>query len=240
MSAPYGALVLILAGLTVWALVRRPKVGFLGLWFFTTLSPTSSIVPIATEVGAERRMYLPLAAIVVLAVVGLAWAAGAMGPRAGPRVRRGHRGLGAMETRAYGRRRANRRRRARAGGRHGGAESRVRVSRVPGAHDASTGGPTPRAQHSLGVALLADRPARSGHHRAAAGRGRGSGRAVHAGRRAVSGWEARRGDAAAARVPGARVASDRGADRARAGRAHPEDAGKVRGSRRHVPAGAAE
>ena len=72
--APYGALVLTLAVLTVWALARRPKVGFLGLWFFTTLSPTSSIVPIATEVGAERRMYLPLAAIMVLAVVGLAWA----------------------------------------------------------------------------------------------------------------------------------------------------------------------
>ena len=33
-----------------------------------TLAPTSSFVPIVTEVGAERRMYLPLAAIVVLAV----------------------------------------------------------------------------------------------------------------------------------------------------------------------------
>ena len=41
--------------------------------FFLTLAPTSSIVPIATEVGAERRMYLPLAALSVLAVT-LAWA----------------------------------------------------------------------------------------------------------------------------------------------------------------------
>ena len=41
-----------------------------GAWFFVTLAPTSSIVPIATEVGAERRMYLPLVAVVVLVVVG--------------------------------------------------------------------------------------------------------------------------------------------------------------------------
>ena len=72
-SAPYGALVLLLVALTIWALARMPKIGFLGLWFFATLSPTSSIVPIATEVGAERRMYLPLAAVVVLGVIGLAW-----------------------------------------------------------------------------------------------------------------------------------------------------------------------
>ena len=39
-------------------LARRPHVGFLGAWCFITLAPTSSIVPIATEVGAERRMYL--------------------------------------------------------------------------------------------------------------------------------------------------------------------------------------
>jgi hypothetical protein len=35
-----------------------------------TLAPTSSIVPIATEVGAERRMYLPLISVVVLVVIG--------------------------------------------------------------------------------------------------------------------------------------------------------------------------
>ena len=38
--------------------------GFLGAWFWITLAPTSTIVPIATEVAAERRMYLPLAALV--------------------------------------------------------------------------------------------------------------------------------------------------------------------------------
>jgi hypothetical protein len=54
------------------ALMRWPKVGFFGAWFFITLAPASSVVPIATEVGAERRMYLPLAGLVVLAVVGAA------------------------------------------------------------------------------------------------------------------------------------------------------------------------
>jgi tetratricopeptide (TPR) repeat protein len=60
--------VLGLLAATLVALVRWPRIGFLGAWFFVTLAPTSSFVPIATEVGAERRMYLPLAAIVVLAV----------------------------------------------------------------------------------------------------------------------------------------------------------------------------
>ena len=54
---------------------RRPAIGVLGLLFFLTLSPSSSLVPIATEVGAERRMYLPLAALVILAVSLVAWLA---------------------------------------------------------------------------------------------------------------------------------------------------------------------
>ena len=56
---------------TAILLVNIPEVGFLGAWFFLTLAPTSSVVPIVTEVGAERRMYLPLAGLAVLAVVGL-------------------------------------------------------------------------------------------------------------------------------------------------------------------------
>lgn len=65
-----GALVVgALVAATLVALWRWPAVGFLGAAFFLTIAPSSSIVPIATEVGAERRMYLPLAAIVVFAVV---------------------------------------------------------------------------------------------------------------------------------------------------------------------------
>ena len=57
-----GVVVVALGLLTLVALWRWPMLGFLGAWVFITLSPTSSFVPIATEVGAERRMYLPMAA----------------------------------------------------------------------------------------------------------------------------------------------------------------------------------
>jgi protein O-mannosyl-transferase len=68
--AAEGAVVLALLAAVLLALRYRPTIGFLGLWFFIILGPTSSIVPILTEVAAERRMYLPLAAVVVLMVVG--------------------------------------------------------------------------------------------------------------------------------------------------------------------------
>jgi tetratricopeptide (TPR) repeat protein len=58
-----------LAAASVHALVRRPKWGFLGAWFFLILAPTSSIMPIA-DVAFIHRMYLPLAAIVVAVVIG--------------------------------------------------------------------------------------------------------------------------------------------------------------------------
>jgi tetratricopeptide (TPR) repeat protein len=67
---PYLAVVLTIVALTLWGLVRRRKLAFLGAWFLFILAPTSSVRPIATEVAAERRMYLPVAALVVLAVLG--------------------------------------------------------------------------------------------------------------------------------------------------------------------------
>ncbi|HSC26748.1 MAG TPA: tetratricopeptide repeat protein, partial [Vicinamibacterales bacterium] len=67
---PHALLIVSLLVVTIVALVREPRLGFLGAWFFITLAPTSSIIPIATEVGAERRMYLPLIALIVLGVVG--------------------------------------------------------------------------------------------------------------------------------------------------------------------------
>ena len=56
---------------TVFALVRRRPVAFLGVWFFLILAPSSSILPIASEVAAEHRMYLPLAALVTLIALGV-------------------------------------------------------------------------------------------------------------------------------------------------------------------------
>ncbi len=53
---------------TVWACVRRPVVGFVGVWFFALLLPTSSIVPIK-DPAFEHRMYLSLAAAMTLGVV---------------------------------------------------------------------------------------------------------------------------------------------------------------------------
>jgi protein O-mannosyl-transferase len=69
-ALPYGLVILALLAATGAAWRKRPALAFLGTWFFVTLAPASSIVPVATEVGAERRMYLPLMAIVVLVVVG--------------------------------------------------------------------------------------------------------------------------------------------------------------------------
>jgi hypothetical protein len=69
--APQMVFVTLLGLLTIVALVRAPAAGFLGAWFFVTLAPSSSIVPIHTEVGAERRMYLASMALVVLTVVTL-------------------------------------------------------------------------------------------------------------------------------------------------------------------------
>jgi hypothetical protein len=64
------ALAILVAG-TAIALWRWPAVGFAGAWFFVILAPTSSVVPIAGQPVAESRMYLPLAAAIGLAVLGL-------------------------------------------------------------------------------------------------------------------------------------------------------------------------
>jgi protein O-mannosyl-transferase len=57
----------LLAG-TIWAWNRQPALGFLGVWFFLVLAPTSSLIPIADPI-AEHRMYLPLAAVITAVVV---------------------------------------------------------------------------------------------------------------------------------------------------------------------------
>ncbi len=63
------AVVVGLLAAALWAAVRRPAAGFVGLWFFATLAPTSSVMPIL-DVAFEQRMYLPLAALTVLAAIG--------------------------------------------------------------------------------------------------------------------------------------------------------------------------
>ncbi|HVP13338.1 MAG TPA: tetratricopeptide repeat protein [Phycisphaerae bacterium] len=70
---PQIALVGGLVVVTVILLRVRPLLGFLGAWFFIILAPSSSVVPISTQIGAEHRMYLPLAAIVMAAVLAARW-----------------------------------------------------------------------------------------------------------------------------------------------------------------------
>lgn len=67
---PEALVVVAFLAVTVVALWRWPVIGFLGAWFFAILAPSSSIVPLTTQTIAEHRMYLPLAAIVALAVAG--------------------------------------------------------------------------------------------------------------------------------------------------------------------------
>jgi tetratricopeptide (TPR) repeat protein len=63
-----------LAAATAYALIRWPKWGFVGAWFFLILAPTSSVFPLR-DLAFEHRMYLPLAAVVTSVVMG-GWAAG--------------------------------------------------------------------------------------------------------------------------------------------------------------------
>lgn len=64
-------LIVALLGTTVYLLWRRPRLGFATAAFFVILAPSSSLVPLTTQPLAEHRMYLPLAAILALAVLGV-------------------------------------------------------------------------------------------------------------------------------------------------------------------------
>ena len=67
---PLGLVVVGLLAASVWAVrAGRPWAAFLGAWFFLILAPTSSVLPLHTEPVAERRMYLPLLAVLALLVV---------------------------------------------------------------------------------------------------------------------------------------------------------------------------
>ena len=67
-AAP-AALLVALAALALWGSWRNAPAGFPALAFFILLAPSSSVVPIATEVISEHRLYLPSAAALVLLVL---------------------------------------------------------------------------------------------------------------------------------------------------------------------------
>ncbi|HEY4132595.1 MAG TPA: tetratricopeptide repeat protein, partial [Gemmatimonadaceae bacterium] len=54
-----------------WTRPRLRWLAFIGTMFFLVLAPSSSIVPIRTEIAAERRVYLALVAVVAAVVVGM-------------------------------------------------------------------------------------------------------------------------------------------------------------------------
>lgn len=63
-------IVALVAG-TIWALWRRPMLGFLGMWTLGILAPSSSVVPLVSQTVSEHRMYLPLAAPLAFGVAAL-------------------------------------------------------------------------------------------------------------------------------------------------------------------------
>jgi Flp pilus assembly protein TadD len=66
---PWAVMLGSLVGATLLALWRLPWAGFWGVWIFLILAPTSSIFPIA-DLAFEHRMYLSLAGVVALVVMG--------------------------------------------------------------------------------------------------------------------------------------------------------------------------
>jgi len=74
---PPAVVVVVLLGASARAVTRNPAPlragpawGFVGAWFFLILAPTSSVVPLL-DLVYEHRMYLSLAAVVSVAVMGL-------------------------------------------------------------------------------------------------------------------------------------------------------------------------
>jgi tetratricopeptide (TPR) repeat protein len=67
---PAALILVALLALTVWALRRRRTLGFLGVWVFGILAPTSSMFPLS-DLAFEHRMYLPLAGAMCLIVLGV-------------------------------------------------------------------------------------------------------------------------------------------------------------------------
>jgi tetratricopeptide (TPR) repeat protein len=65
-AVPYALFLALLVVAGGALLLRRLPLAYPAVWLFLVLAPTSTVVPIASEVGAERRMYLPLAGLVVL------------------------------------------------------------------------------------------------------------------------------------------------------------------------------
>ena len=80
---PHLLLLATLFSAVLWAVQKRGWLALPGVVFFVVLAPTSSFIPILTEVVAERRMYLPLAALIAAALCIGFWGLSRIAQRAG-------------------------------------------------------------------------------------------------------------------------------------------------------------
>jgi tetratricopeptide (TPR) repeat protein len=67
---PYAVILAAVLGAALVALARAPALGFAACWVLVILAPASSVVPIAGEPMAENRLYLSLAGVAAVAVLG--------------------------------------------------------------------------------------------------------------------------------------------------------------------------
>lgn len=67
---PQCGIILALLLTSFWLLGKHPRIGLVAISFFFILAPSSSIVPIA-DLAFEHRMYLPLASVLILLVLGV-------------------------------------------------------------------------------------------------------------------------------------------------------------------------
>jgi tetratricopeptide (TPR) repeat protein len=67
---PPAVVLAVFLGATLWRLKARTAWGFFAAWFFLTVAPSSSVIPLDSP-AYEHRMYLPLAGLVVLGVLGI-------------------------------------------------------------------------------------------------------------------------------------------------------------------------
>jgi tetratricopeptide (TPR) repeat protein len=71
---PQALLLAALLAASAALVARRSWIGFAGAAFFLVLAPSSSVVPVVSELAAEHRMYLPLASVVAVVTATAAWA----------------------------------------------------------------------------------------------------------------------------------------------------------------------